>query len=133
MKRAHKRLRSFVVELPYPSAALSQNARGAWQRHYSEQQRAKMDGYLAALEAMNKCAYELPRGSGVTWAVTVRFYPPDHRRRDVHNAFGALKHYVDGIAEAMQVDDSRFAMWTIEPFGDAACPGSAVLMFEEMR
>jgi hypothetical protein len=126
-------LRSFVVELPYPSAALSQNARGAWQRHHSKQQRAKMDGYLAALEAMHKCSYEPPSGRHVHWAVTVRCYPPDHRRRDVHNTFAALKHYVDGIAEAMKVDDSRFTMWTIEPFGDVVRHGSVVLMFEEMR
>ena len=37
-----------------------------------------------------------------------RFHPPSRRKIDVQNLIGALKAHVDGIADAMGIDDSTF-------------------------
>lgn len=40
--------------------------------------------------------------------ISVYFYPPDKRRRDVDGMFSALKPTLDGIADAIEVDDQYF-------------------------
>lgn len=42
--------------------------------------------------------------------VWIDFYPPDRRRRDEDNAIAAMKHGLDGVANAIGVDDSRFKL-----------------------
>ena len=46
--------------------------------------------------------------AGARFVVSMVFYPPDGRRRDVSNLHAAMKAALDGIAEAMGVDDSGF-------------------------
>ena len=46
--------------------------------------------------------------ASVRYGVSMVFYPPDGRRRDVSNLHAAMKAALDGIAEAMGVDDSTF-------------------------
>src|SRR3546814_1588637 len=41
--------------------------------------------------------------------LAIEFYPPDARRRDLDNMLASVKHAIDGIAEAIGVDDSRFS------------------------
>ena len=36
------------------------------------------------------------------------FCPPDKRRRDGHNLASSMKGAIDGIADALGIDDSRF-------------------------
>lgn len=38
------------------------------------------------------------------------FLPPDRRRRDMDNLLASCKGLLDGIADALGVDDSRFAI-----------------------
>jgi len=40
--------------------------------------------------------------------ITVRIYPPDNRHRDADNAFASCKAMLDGLADAMGVNDRRF-------------------------
>lgn len=42
--------------------------------------------------------------------VTLTFYPPDKRRRDLDGCISACKAYLDGLADALGVDDSRFTL-----------------------
>ena len=37
--------------------------------------------------------------------VTVTFFPPDKRRRDIDGLLSNLKAYLDGISDAIGVDD----------------------------
>jgi crossover junction endodeoxyribonuclease RusA len=41
--------------------------------------------------------------------MTVTFHPPDNRRRDRTNMEASMKAGFDGMADAMGVDDNRFA------------------------
>jgi len=48
---------------------------------------------------------ELPDGP---IPVALTFHPPDRHRRDWDNLFGSMKAGLDGIAQALEVDDNRF-------------------------
>lgn len=50
-------------------------------------------------------------------AVTLLFTPPDNRRRDLDNCLAACKAMLDGISDAIGVDDRYFHPITID-WGD---------------
>lgn len=41
-------------------------------------------------------------------SLRVTFYPPDRRHRDDDGMIGAFKHYRDGIADGLGIDDRHF-------------------------
>lgn len=96
------------VILPWPPSALSPNSRPP---HWSVLAKAKR-AYRSA------CHYQaLAAGwrTGVFAAddrlhVRLMFVPPDRRRRDMDNLIAAMKAGLDGLADALGVDDSR---WTL--------------------
>jgi crossover junction endodeoxyribonuclease RusA len=53
-------------------------------------------------------AKALPEGAPLR--VTLKIYPPDKRRRDWDNIVASLKSGLDGIADALGIDDSRFRL-----------------------
>ena len=96
------------VILPWPPRALSPNSRPP---HWSVLAKAKRAYRQACyVEAM---AAGLRKG---TFApadrlhVRLVFVPPDRRRRDLDNLIAAMKSGLDGLADALGVDDSR---WTL--------------------
>jgi crossover junction endodeoxyribonuclease RusA len=42
--------------------------------------------------------------------VTITFFPPDKRRRDLDNMLASLKSGLDGVSDVVGIDDSK---WTI--------------------
>src|SRR3546814_7129587 len=67
-----------------------------------------------ANKAMRKAAYYLTLGANVKAPengdirVVLTFYPPDRRQSDRDNLLSNCKAYLDGIADALGVNDSRF-------------------------
>lgn len=47
-------------------------------------------------------------------ALTMLFYPPDNRRRDLDNMLASCKALLDGIAQGMGIDDRAFRPITID-------------------
>jgi crossover junction endodeoxyribonuclease RusA len=93
------------VVLPWPPRELSPNHRHA---HWSQLARAKKR-YRAACALISRA-----QGAGrVEWpemAVSLTFVPPDKRRRDWDNLVASIKAGLDGLADVLGVDDSR---WTV--------------------
>lgn len=96
------------VILPWPPRALSPNSRTP---HWSVLAKAKRVYRQACyVEAM---AAGLRKG---TFApadrlhVRLTFVPPDRRRRDLDNLIAAMKSGLDGVADALGVDDSRWSL-----------------------
>ncbi len=110
--------RSEVI-LPWPHKDLSPNARV----HF----RAK----AAAIKSQREQAYWItkasnmlaPRDGGI--ALRFDFYPPDKRRRDLDNMLASVKGAIDGIADALEVDDQRFGFWLSR---EAPCKGGKVVV-----
>jgi crossover junction endodeoxyribonuclease RusA len=63
---------------------------------------------LALASGARDFAKVLPEGAPLR--VMLRVYPPDKRRRDWDNIVASLKSGLDGIADALGVDDSRFRL-----------------------
>lgn len=94
-----------VVLLPWPDKTLSQNARVHWARKAKATRSARLDACWYTVIAMSG---KKPRRSGARLHLT--FNPPDRRKRDLQNCIGSAKALVDGIADALDVDDSLFSM-----------------------
>ena len=97
---------SFSVALPWPPRALWPNGRPAhWAIKAREAKAAKRIGLALGLQ----------RGPiippGVPLAVAITSHKPTRvSRYDDDNLIAALKHYLDGLALALGVDDSRFRL-----------------------
>jgi crossover junction endodeoxyribonuclease RusA len=91
-----------IIDLPWPPRGLHPNARTHWaSRHkltracrQGAQWAAHSHGHIEA-DAIN---------------VTITFHEPDKRRRDMDGMLSNVKAYCDGIADAIEVDDSRWSI-----------------------
>lgn len=94
-----------MIELPWPARSLSPNARA----HWSGIARAKRTARNQA-GWLSRAAYgDTFKGcDSVTVAIT--YCPPDNRRRDADNLVASLKAALDGVADGIGVDDSRFVL-----------------------
>lgn len=99
-----------TIDLPWPARELWPNTHTHWSKKYPAQKQAKRDGELAARAALagRKC---YPTDGPIL--VRLTFYPPDKVRRDRDNLQAAMKHYLDGIAVALEIDDSLFAPYSV--------------------
>lgn len=99
---------TITIDLPWPPPAASPNARGHWSKTAKARKQLRADAYfLTRSEAIKRDA--LPMESRKI-EVTVEFHPPDARRRDLDNCIGAAKGLMDGIADAILIDDSEWTM-----------------------
>lgn len=118
---------SFSVQLSLPPAEISQNAAspGSWRR------KAK------AIKCYRAVAKLMCQSAGVPascpWraaTISVFFYYPDKRRRDLLNTLGACKPGIDGIVDAgVLTDDDKIKLGKVDSEIDAADP--RVLVFLE--
>ena len=88
-----------MIKLPYPAPELMPNRKNG--HHWATTQRAKVK---ARQEAFLLCRNLKYMGGGLK----ITFYTPDNRKRDLDNLLSAMKPALDGMAQAMGVDDSCF-------------------------
>jgi len=98
--------------LPFPAKILWPNGRGHWAEKARAVKSARQSAWAAALAAGVK---SLPLGYPFAIAVTV--HPKTRNAIDRDNCVAALKSYLDGIADALGVDDRTFDTPTIS-FGE---------------
>lgn len=90
------------VTFPWPTKELSPNARV----HWAVLAKAKK-AYRLACFALAKQAKVIAPGMGDI-RVEMTFYPPSRRDRDGDNLIASMKSGLDGLADAMGVNDKRF-------------------------
>ena len=88
------------IELPWPHKDLHSNAR---LHHMAKARATKAARALAKAACLEKPRIE-PDANAV---ILIECYPKTFRG-DVHNMPTALKAYIDGVADAMNVDDKAF-------------------------
>jgi crossover junction endodeoxyribonuclease RusA len=93
-----------IIILPWPSRNLHPNARAHWGTRQRCARKARTDAGWAAMEA------GLKRMKADALSVTAVFYPPDRRQRDVDGMLSNIKSYLDGIADVVGVDDSKWSI-----------------------
>ncbi|TFL14201.1 endodeoxyribonuclease RusA [Pusillimonas caeni] len=106
-----------TIILPWPDPALFPNAKGGkhWASFQAQKVRARQDGYFAAKQALGANTIALTERT----PVNALFVFPDRRNRDIEGCIGAIKHHIDGVAQALGVDDKLFRPWTLDDALDA--------------
>jgi crossover junction endodeoxyribonuclease RusA len=97
---------SLTVQLPWPSPKLHPNARVHWAVKSKAAKKARADSAL--LTRAKHGGNLLPYDGTRRIPVSIGFFPPDRRRRDVDGMLSALKSSLDGVADALMVDDNLF-------------------------
>lgn len=90
-----------VITLPFPPSELSGHANGHWKAKAAVTKQHREWARLATLAARPV----VPETGDIL--VRIRFVPPD-RRSDRTNFANRMKAPLDGIAEALRVNDRRF-------------------------
>lgn len=100
------RVLSFGVDLPWPAKELSPNARQHWaaaaKAKKAYRARCKLLGQASGLSLVPQVAQAV--------RVHLTFVPPDRRARDWDNLLASMKSGLDGLADAMGVDDSKWRL-----------------------
>ena len=101
----HPKVREpFVVRFPWPVRAAWQNGtHGHWATLARAVKRQRRDAHLIALGARPP-AY----GPSERLSVALKGHPTRRGRVDAQNLLGAMKGALDGLADALGADDSRF-------------------------
>ena len=108
-----------LVELPFPPATLSGHNTGHWHAKSATVRKHREWAKLATLAA----CVPVPDVGDIR--VSITFYPPD-RRGDRTNFPNRAKPIFDGIADALNVNDSRFL--PSYHFGEPCKPGKVVVV-----
>lgn len=90
-----------TLDLPWPMKELNPNARV----HHHELARRKKS-FRAACYVATKAA-KIAVGPG-RHSLFVEFFPPDQRKRDRDNLLASMKPGIDGVAEALGINDCDF-------------------------
>ena len=94
------------LTLPWPDSRLNPNA--ARRIHWRVQRQVAKGARSDAFYLAKASKVSAPATGSVPLAIT--FHAPDKRRRDMDNAIAAMKPQLDGLADAMRVDDNRFRL-----------------------
>lgn len=97
------------IELPFPPRDLSPNrARNVhWSRKAGVVRNYRASACNLTLDAIGRQGRPALEDGEIPISVT--FHPPDNRGRDRTNMEASLKAAWDGIADALGMDDNRFA------------------------
>ena len=100
--------------LPWPDKKLSPNARQHWAQRSAAVKRARSQAYLLARGSMTQPgeAWAPLQQAGTDDQINVRltFEPPARYRYDIDNLVARMKSSLDGIADAIGVDDYNFRL-----------------------
>mgnify|MGYP006371974711 CR=1 FL=1 len=107
------------LTLPLPPSSLSPNKRNHWAVTSKAKKLEREQAHALTLECLNgKVA---PKILGEHLKIT--YHLPGNRKRDADNLLAASKAALDGMADALRVDDSRFNPITVERVYGAEKPG----------
>jgi len=95
-----------TIHFPWPSNKLSPNARLHFMAVARVKKRAKADAHYLA---KNQLRLMLPIRAEVI-NVTCEFFPPRNANYDDDGLLSRMKASLDGISEAIGIDDSKFRM-----------------------
>lgn len=92
------------ILFPWPHKALSPNARVHWTAAASAKRGYRKDWFVLAKKAGWGFEHE------TALHLDIVFYPPDKRSRDLDNMLASIKSGLDGLADAIGVDDRYWGL-----------------------
>lgn len=115
-----------MIELPFPPASLSGHNSGHWRSKSAVVAKHRDWARHATLAVFPPCYHAEFKGRDIK--LIVIFYPPN-RRGDRINFPNRMKPYFDGIADALNVNDSRFL--PAYYFGEPVKGGKVIVILDE--
>ena len=123
------KLETITIELPFPHPKLNPNqAHGGWRTTENLRVVAKETGYGQGLLALETQTFT----PSDKHALRITFYPPDRRHRDADNLHASMKHYLDGVCQALGINDRSFREVTLA-FGEVQKPGAVTVEITAME
>ncbi len=109
-----------AIELPWPPKELLPNSRVHWSKRAKAAKECRTLAWGLTLAAgVRRNDPDIPQYLKATFI----FSPPDNRRRDLDGMLSSAKNFIDGIADVIGVDDSR---WSIALRKEAPRKGGSV-------
>ena len=101
------------ITLPFPDPKLNPNrSKGLhWGATSALRKKARQDGFYAARDAMGRA---VKKSLAENIPMTITFVQPDKRIRDRDNLLSSSKSAIDGIAQALEINDNQFNPVTIK-------------------
>lgn len=98
---------SLIIKLPFPDAALFPNRKNGkhWTATAGPKVAQKFEGYNLTKAAMKAAG---PQEWSEHIPLSLLYIMPDKRHRDMDNCLAASKALLDGMADALGVNDKRF-------------------------
>lgn len=96
-----------IVRLPFPDPALMPNRKNGkhWSSTHAVKVASKTQAWACTKDAMRKAG---PQEWKECIPLSLIFVMPDNRHRDLDNLLASSKNAIDGMAEALGVNDRRF-------------------------
>lgn len=105
-----------VIDLPFPNPKLNPNrSKGVhWAATSALRKSARTAAYtVTRVTALGTPWYCVERRKSDTVPLVITFIQPDRRHRDRDNLLAACKPALDGVAEALEINDAQFDPVTI--------------------
>ena len=112
-------MKSTTIRLSWPRRALWENEGASRMVKAAAKRMQRKEAWALTIDA------KWP--SDATAVLSFRFCPPDRRRRDTHNLPATMKAAIDGIADAMRVDDVGFRCEFPTEFGPVEKGGAVYI------
>jgi len=130
MARVWKGRRSvLVVELDWPHRDLSPNSRKHWANKAKKAKLARQAAFLLTKQRLAQIHLTIARESKQL-QIGLAFYPKDKRHYDLDNLIARMKSSLDGIADALCVNDRKFGYGQIT-LEAAQKPGKVIVTVQE--
>jgi crossover junction endodeoxyribonuclease RusA len=98
-----------TIELSWPEKLLWSNSRGHWSVKARAKELSRRDATVISWAAGLKVGAMQP-----PIYLRFEFHPPDNRHRDLHNMPETQKAAIDGIQDALGIDDKHFVVrWPV--------------------
>ena len=93
-----------ILELPWPPKELSPNARLHWAKLAKAKKAYRAEcAYLAIAQGIHKVEADKLH-------LSLTFFAPTRRAYDLDNALARMKAGLDGLADVLGVDDSKWSL-----------------------
>lgn len=96
---------ALTITLAWPDSLLSPNRVANWRKKATARKAARARASIATRAGVGTLGAMPPDAS---LEVALTFCPPDKRKRDMDNVLSSLKSAIDGMADALSVNDSLF-------------------------
>jgi len=116
------------IDLPWPPQETHPNCRKHWAVKMRAVRNYRRNCHVATMVQLHSKSHAVPAGD---LQLTLTFHPKTNRKRDIDNLIAQMKAGLDGVADALKIDDSRFRK-VAGTIGEQLSPGKVEVEIESL-